>query len=155
MAAIRRLGSGDDWVLAELAREEAAFDAPGRGRARVAVGGAEAAAYFADPDVLHWVAEEDGALVGHLLCYVQRRRAADPVQVMLYEIGVRDSRRRRGIGRALVRELERWLEGAGVRSVWVLADDEAEQFYAACGFTREDPQPIQMVRRLGTPNEAS
>ncbi len=96
MAAIRRLGSGDDWVLAELA--------PGGGGIRCGSGAATAAA---------------------------------------------------GSGSALVRELERRLEGAGVRSVWVLPGDEAESFYAACRFMREDPQPIQMVRRLGTPDGSS
>jgi hypothetical protein len=45
--------------------------------------------------------------------------------------------------------MEAWMEEAGVRSVWVLADNEAaEAFYAACGFARENQQPVQMSRRL-------
>jgi predicted N-acetyltransferase YhbS len=147
MAAIRRLGPGDEPLLTELAREEAAFDLEGRGRAREPVVGTRAAEYLADPDVLHWVAEDEGAVVGHLLCYLQRRRAGEPVQLMLYEVGVRDSHRRQGIGRALVAEMDTWMEQNAVTDAWVLADnDGAEKFYAACGFAPDDPQPVQMSR---------
>jgi predicted N-acetyltransferase YhbS len=146
---IRLLGPGDEAVLSALARDEAAFDVAGRGRSRPALGNAAATAYLADPDVLHWVAEEGGAVVGHLLCYVQRRRVGDSTQLMLYEMGVRDDRRRRGVGTALVGEMERWMRAAGVAGVWVLADNEgAEAFYEACGFSRDDLQPVQMSRRV-------
>jgi N-acetylglutamate synthase-like GNAT family acetyltransferase len=145
---IRRLGPGDETVLATLARDDAAFDEEGRGRAREPIGPASAAEYLADEHVLHWVAEAEGAVVGHLLCYVQRRRADEPVQLMLYEIGVRDNRRREGIGRALVAEIDAWMSKNGVSKVWVLSTAEAEPFYAACGFSRDDPAPIQMSRRL-------
>ena len=68
---------------------------------------------------------------------------------MLYEIGVRDDHRRQGVGRALMSEMEEWMSENGVASVWVLADnDAAALFYAACGFSRDDPQPVQMSRRL-------
>jgi GNAT superfamily N-acetyltransferase len=146
---IRLLGPGDEDVVAFLARDDAAFDVAGRGRPRRTLSADAAADYLADPHVLHWVGEVDGFVVGHLLCYLQRRRAGDPTQLLLYEIGVRDDRRRRGVGRALVAAMEEWMKAAGVESVWVLADnDEAEAFYAACGFSRDDDQPVQMSRRL-------
>jgi ribosomal protein S18 acetylase RimI-like enzyme len=149
MAAIRRLGPGDEPVLAALAEEEAAFDVEERGRPRAPLVGGVAADYLADEHVLHWVAEEGGSVVGHLLCYLQRRRAGEPLQLMLYEIGVRDGHRRQGVGRALVGEMAEWMRENAVASVWVLADNqEAEAFYAACGFARDDPQPVQMSRRL-------
>jgi GNAT superfamily N-acetyltransferase len=144
---IRRLGSGDQDVLSTLARDDAAFDEEGRGGAREPIAPAGATAYLADENVLHWVAESDRAVVGHLLCYVQRRRADEPVQLMLYEIGVRKDRRRQGIGRALVAEMDAWMAKNGVSKVWVLSTNEAEPFYAACGFSRDDPPPIQMTRR--------
>ena len=148
MFAIRRLGPGDEPVIVALAREEAAFDVAGRGRPRAPIHGGAAADYLADQHVLHWVAEESETVVGHLLCYLEPRRAGDPLQLLLYEIGVRDDRRRQGIGKALVSEMEAWMREHGVASVWVLADnDEAEAFYAACGFSRDDPQPVQMSRR--------
>ena len=98
--------------------------------------------------MLHWVAEEEGAVVGHLLCYVERRRRGDERQLLLYEIGVRSDRRRRGIGRALLAAMDEWMRGEGVPEVWVLADHEgAEAFYAACGFVRSADQPVAMERR--------
>jgi aminoglycoside 3-N-acetyltransferase I len=149
LLTIHRLGPGDTRVLAALAEEQAAFDIAGRGRPRAPLGRAAAAAYLADQHVLHWIAEENGTVVGHLLCYLQRRRAAEPLQLMLYEIGVRDGHRRQGVGSALMSEMEEWMRGNGVASVWVLADNEqAEAFYAACGFARDDPPPVQMSRRL-------
>jgi ribosomal protein S18 acetylase RimI-like enzyme len=149
VVTIRRLGLGDEAVIATLAKEEAAFDIEGRGHPRASIGEAAAAEYLADEQVLHWVGEEAGTVVGHLLCYVQRRRASDPLQLMLYEIGVRKNYRRQGVGRALIGEMEEWMTENRVSSVWVLADnDVAEAFYTACGFSRDDPQPVQMSRRL-------
>jgi GNAT superfamily N-acetyltransferase len=99
--------------------------------------------------VLHWAAEEDRAVVGHLLCYVERRRRGDERQLLLYEIGVRSDRRRRGIGRALLEAMDEWMRSEGVREVWVLADHGgAEAFYAACGFVRSVDQPVAMERRI-------
>jgi predicted N-acetyltransferase YhbS len=142
------LGPGDEDVLAGLARDGAAFDVAGRGRRRPPLSHPAAARYLADPHVLHWVAEVDGVVVGHLLCYVQPRRAGDATQLLLYEIGVRDDHRRQGVGSALITEMEEWMKNAGVPSVWVLADNEgAEAFYAACGFRRDDDQAVQMSRR--------
>lgn len=144
---IRRLGPGDEAVLAALARDDAAFDLEEPGRARDGVSGSAAAAYLSDPHVLHFVAEEDDALLGHLLCYVERRRAGNAFQVLLYEIGVREGHRRRGIGGALMKELDAWMAEHGVATVWVLADNEgAEAFYAACGFARDELQAVHMSR---------
>jgi N-acetylglutamate synthase-like GNAT family acetyltransferase len=99
--------------------------------------------------VLHWVAEEEGVVVGHLLCYVELRRAREARQLLLYEIGVREARRRHGIGTRLVRAMRRWMNDEGVVEAWVLADNPgAEAFYATCGFARDDEQPIQMTLRL-------
>ena len=121
---------------------------PGRGGPRGALSADATAAYLADPAVLHWVAEEDGAVVGHLLCYVERRRRGDERQLLLYEIGVRSDRRRRGIGRALLDAMDEWMLSEGVHEAWVLADHrEAEAFYAACGFVRSADQPVAMERR--------
>jgi len=87
--------------------------------------------------------------VGHLLCYVERRRRGDERQLLLYEIGVRSDRRRRGVGRALLGAMDEWMRNEGVREVWVLADHGgAETFYAACGFVRGADQPVAMERRL-------
>jgi ribosomal protein S18 acetylase RimI-like enzyme len=148
MITVRRLDGDDEPVLALLAEDAAAFEREGRGRPRRPVGQSAAAAHLADPHVLHWVAEENDVVVGHLLCYLERRWVDEPVQLLLYEIGVRHGYRRRGVGRCLIREMERWMTANAVRDVWVLADEEAEPFYFACGFAPDVDQPVQMSRRL-------
>jgi GNAT superfamily N-acetyltransferase len=148
---IRRLGPGDEGVLAVLAADEADFDLEEGSGPREPVTGADAAAYLGDPSVLHWVAEEEGVVVGHLLAYLERRRAGPPRQVLLYEIGVREAHRRHGVGRALVETMRRWMIDEDVTEAWVPADSgEAEAFYAACGFARDDVQPVQMTLQLPT-----
>jgi ribosomal protein S18 acetylase RimI-like enzyme len=146
---IRRLGPGDEPVLALLAREAPEFDIAGRIAPEEPLPPGEAAAYLADPAVLHWVAEEDGRIVGELLCHLLRLPSRDGLELLLYSIGVRASHRRRGVGRALVEEMLRGMRAEGVREVWVLADNPgAEEFYAACGFRRggEHEQGVLMLR---------
>jgi predicted N-acetyltransferase YhbS len=146
---IRLLGPGDDAVLAVLAEDEGDFDLAERGVPQRPVTGGDAAAYLREPSILHWVAEDDGVVVGHLLSYVERRRAGHPRQLLLYEIGVREARRRHGVGRALVHAMREWMIREAVAEAWVLSDNpEAEAFYAACGFTRDDEQPVQMTLTL-------
>ncbi len=109
MIGVRRLGPGDEDVLALLARDEADFDLAARGGARPPLETGAAAAYLADAGVLHWVAECRGDVTGHLLCLVQLRRVAPVRQLMLYEVGVRRAWRRRGGGRALLGAMADWM----------------------------------------------
>ena len=81
---VRLLGPGDRLILESLARENAAFDVDGRGAPQDVLEPAAAAAYLADPAILHWVAEQDGAVVGDLVCQVQRQSAGDPRELLLY-----------------------------------------------------------------------
>jgi ribosomal protein S18 acetylase RimI-like enzyme len=146
---IRRLGPGDEPVLELLAAEGPEFDIAGRTEPEPPMAPEDAAAYLSDPAVLHWVAEEDGVVTGELLCHVLRLPSSTARELLLYSIGVRSSYRRRGVGTALVREMLRWMEDAGVPEVWVLADNPgAEAFYAACGFRRggEGEQGVLMLR---------
>jgi GNAT superfamily N-acetyltransferase len=146
---VRRLGPGDEVVLEQLAADEPDFDVPGRSQPAEPVSRADAAAYLADPTVLHWVAEDDDYVVGDLLCYVERRSTARPRDLLLYEIGVRERYRRRGIGTSLLEAMRKWMEDESVEEVWVLADNpEAEKFYASFGFVRDGEQPVQMTLSL-------
>jgi GNAT superfamily N-acetyltransferase len=146
---IRRLGPGDEAVLQQLAADEPEFDVAGRSEPAEPVSRADAAAYLADPAVLHWVAEDDGLVVGDLLCYVERRSTKRPRDLLLYEIGVRESYRRQGIGTTLLEVMRKWMEDESVEEVWVLADNpEAEKFYASFGFARDEGQPVQMTLSL-------
>ena len=146
---IRLLGPGDEAVLAVLAADEVDFDLEESSGPRAPVAGADAAAYLSDPNVLHWVAEQDGVVLGHLLAYLERRRAAPARQLLLYEIGVREAHRRHGIGTALVGAMRNWMVEHDVAEAWVPADSgDAEAFYAACGFRRDQVQPVQMTLDL-------
>jgi GNAT superfamily N-acetyltransferase len=143
---IRRLGPGDEPILRMLAVEDADFDLAGRSAARQPLSDEDAAAYLGDSGVLHWVAAEDGSITGFLRAYVERRRAGAARQLHLYEMGVREGSRRRGVGTALVNAMLEWMADEGVGIAWVLADNPgAEAFYAACGFTRDAEQPVQMT----------
>jgi GNAT superfamily N-acetyltransferase len=143
------LGPGDEAVLEQLAADEPEFDVAGRSEPAEPVSRADTAAYLADPAVLHWVAEDDDLVVGDLLCYVERRSTERPRDLLLYEIGVREGYRRRGIGTRLLEAMRKWMEDESVEEVWVLADNsEAEKFYASFGFERDDEQPVQMSLSL-------
>ena len=138
-----------------LALDDADFDLEVRGAPQRPLDGPAAAAYLADPGVLHWVAEEDGAVVCHLLCHLLRLRCGDARELLLYEIGVRATHRRRGVGRLLLDVMEGWMAEHGLAEVWVLADNPgAEAFYRAVGFEAEHPQPIYLTRRRSTILEA-
>ncbi len=146
---VRLLGPGDEAVLVLLSEHEEAFDIEGRGEPSSPLSAADAAAYLADPAVLHWVAEEAGAVIGFNLCYVLRRRCEAPRELLLFEIGVRQDARRRGAGRALVEEMRGWMQRERVTETWVLADNPgAIAFYAACGFARDTEQGLQMLLTL-------
>jgi GNAT superfamily N-acetyltransferase len=146
---VRLLGPGDEAVLGRLAADEPDFDIAGRSEPAEPVSPADAAAYLADPAVLHWVAEDDGLVVGDLLCYVERRSTRTPRQLLLYEIGVRERYRRQGIGTRLLEAMRKWMEDESVEEGWVLADNPvAERFYASFGFVRDEEQPVQMSLSL-------
>jgi GNAT superfamily N-acetyltransferase len=149
--SIRRLGPGDEGVLEGLAHEADDFDLAGASAPEPPLAPDEAAAYLTDPSVLHWVAEEEGVLVGELLCHVLRLPSGTGRELLLYAIGVRAAYRRRGIGAALVAGMLHWAGEAGIPEVWVLADNPgAEAFYAACGFARggEGEQGVLMLRQV-------
>jgi len=156
--SIRRLASGDEAVVTLLAKQEADFDLDERGEPLQLLTPEAARDYLADPNVLHWVAEEvadeaaEGAaaakvVVGHLLCHQLRMRAATPAELVLYEIGVRSRARRRGIGRALIDTALGWMKEHKMKAIWVLADNEgAIAFYRACGFSDDQGTAVYMLR---------
>ena len=93
-----------------------------------------------------FVAEADnGGVVGFALGGPGRAR--DPVdptyQGELWGIQILEAHRRQGIGRALVREVVRWLAARGMHSmfVWFLQDAAARHFYEALG-----GQPLRVIR---------
>jgi ribosomal protein S18 acetylase RimI-like enzyme len=104
MVRVRRLGPGDESVLTLIAEQAPEFDLAGRTSPERPRSPGDAAAYLAEPSVLHWVAEEDGRVLGELLCHLLKLPSGEGRELLLYSIGVRASDRRRGVGRARVRD---------------------------------------------------
>jgi ribosomal protein S18 acetylase RimI-like enzyme len=149
---VRRLAPGDERVLALLARDDEDFDIADRGKPRRCLSPAAARAYLKDPHVLHWVAERDGRILGHVYFHILRKRAGDPLELLLYEIGVRAEARRDGVGRALLGEARAWMRAHRVREAWVLADNPgAVRFYRACGYRVAPDAPTYLTLTSSTP----
>jgi ribosomal protein S18 acetylase RimI-like enzyme len=145
-ASVRRLDGSGVELLALLAREEPDFDVEGRSEPSEPLSRDAARAFLDDPNVLFFVAEDAGQLVGFLSCQLVRRRNDAP-ELLLYEIGVRATQRRRGVGRALIAAMNAWMDEHAVREVWLLADnDGAVAFYRACGFAVDEGPAIYMTR---------
>ena len=133
--SIRRLGPGDESVLALLAREDGDFDLDGGRGPQTPLDPAAARLHLADPHLLHWTAWAGGDVVGFLFCHLLPMRKEPAREVLLYEIGVRMAWRRRGVGRRLVSTMTDWMRAEGITTAWVLAGHSgAERFYEACGF---------------------
>jgi ribosomal protein S18 acetylase RimI-like enzyme len=146
---IRRLGSGDTEWLHQITMEDADFDLGERGGEKSPLQPADADAYLGDPSVLHWVAYAGDRVLGHLHCQVIRKHAGDPIEVLLYEIGIRAHARRRGIGRALLSEMVTWMNAHEAAEVWVLADNPgAIAFYESLGFEVPPGLAVYLTRAL-------
>jgi GNAT superfamily N-acetyltransferase len=144
---VRRLGRGDESILALLAADDADFDIDGRGEAAPPASPADAEAYLTDPSILHWVAQDGEQTLGFLHCQMIRKDGGSAREVLLYEMGVRAHARRHGVGRALVAAMSTWMKQEGITEVWVLADNPgATAFYEACGFEVEAHVPVYLTR---------
>jgi ribosomal protein S18 acetylase RimI-like enzyme len=91
-----------------------------------------------DPRTIFLVAERDGEVVGFVLGYLLPRRHREESELFVYELGVEEPYRRRGIGKALMHALRR---GAGGAPTFVLTEpdnESANAAYAALGGTRSD-----------------
>lgn len=143
---IRRLTPGDEPVLRQLAEQGADFDLAERPVEVTPLSPEDAAAYLADPSVLHWVFESEGQIQGTLQCQLVRKCAGNAREVLLYEIGVRSARRRRGIGRELIQTMLAWMAENQISEAWVLGDNpEAISFYEACGFHVSEDMAVYLT----------
>lgn len=80
--------------------------------------------FLAHPDTLLLVARWEGAACGFLSAYQLQRFDRRRAEVLLYEIGVQEPFRRRGVGRALVEEAKRWATEVGADELWVLTEED-------------------------------
>ena len=118
---IRRLGPGDKDVVLRLAERQ------------------PQAALLEDERCFYVAAFHGEEPVGFVLAYELLRRHGDPSVLFVYEIGVDEAHRRRGIGTALMEELARVAAARGIRSGFVLTNEAnapAMAFYASLGGIR-------------------
>jgi ribosomal protein S18 acetylase RimI-like enzyme len=124
---IRALGAGDD---AAVVAAQHLFDHPARAGAT--------ARFLAEPGHHLLVAYDGGAPVG-FVTGVETTHPDKGTEMLLYELGVAEGARRRGIGRALVEALAARARAAGCYGMWVLTDHDnaaAQRTYRAGGATR-------------------
>jgi aminoglycoside 6'-N-acetyltransferase I len=115
---VRRLGRGDEHVVGALAELE------------------PQTALLADARTRFVVAFDGEAPVGFAFGYELPRRHGRPSMFFVYELGVDEPYRRRGIGRRLMEELL-----AGYEEAFVLTEPDnvaANALYASLGGTRVD-----------------
>ena len=110
----------------------------------------ESARLLARDDVHVWVAEVDGEPAGFAYAYVLLRVDGDR-SVFLYELGVDERHRRRGIGRALVEAARALAEREGVLKMWVdtsYDNEPARRTYESAGATPVDEPTLVYAWRF-------
>jgi ribosomal protein S18 acetylase RimI-like enzyme len=137
---IRRLRPGDEGVLRTLTADNDRYEVPGSPPRELPVPDRATAARFLRTAGNHVLVAFDGhEQVGFLLAYELLRRHGDEAKMHLYEIGVREDQRRRGIGRRLLEAFADLCRERGARRAFVLTDEANEAamaFYAEMGGMR-------------------
>jgi ribosomal protein S18 acetylase RimI-like enzyme len=103
-----------------------------------------AARFLAEPTHHLCVAYEDGRPAG-FVSGVETTHPDKGTEMFLYELGVAEESRRRGIGRALVEALARRARERGCDGMWVLTDDDNEAAlatYRSAGAGEPSPQVV-------------
>lgn len=105
---VRRLGVGDEELLRRLSVEDARFEEGGAApRARTPHTVESARAFLSVETSVQLAALDRGEPVGQILAYELIRRHGDGKMMFIYEVGVRDDYRRRGVGRGSSRHSRR------------------------------------------------
>lgn len=134
---IRRLGVADlPAVHGLLDLFATVFDDP-----ETYAGNRPAAAYLArllgDPTFFALVAEVDGAVIGGLAAYELRKFEQPRSEIYIYDLGVAEAWRRRGVATGLIGALQAEAARIDAWVVYVQAD-------------RDDPPAIALYAKLGT-----
>jgi len=92
---------------------------------------------FADPDYATFVAELDGAVVGMVGACAARFYEKEGNYVRLVALVTAEESSGRGVGAALVREVEAWARGRDAREVFInsgIQRESARGFYDRLGY---------------------
>ena len=85
------------------------------------------------PDFIAFAALDKGEVIGGLTAYILKQYYASEPLAFIYDIAVKASYQRRGIGKALIKETAAYCRKNNIEQMFVLADEEDEQ---AIGFYR-------------------
>ncbi len=115
-------------------------------------GEAELCAILQNPETPVFVCEEDGAVLGHAFCVLQKiagdRLLCDRKTLYIDDICVEEAARGKGVGQALYRHVEAYAKALGcyniTLNVWC-CNPGAMRFYETMGLV---PQKIGMERIL-------
>lgn len=108
--------------------------------------------FLENPDALLLVARWGGDAAGFTTPYRLPRVDRPRAEVQLYEIGVDDRFRRRGVATALIGEVHRWAAEVGADEVWVLTETEnaaARALYAATGGEEDASRFVMFTYGVG------
>jgi ribosomal protein S18 acetylase RimI-like enzyme len=137
---VRRLTRGDEAVVQRLTADVDQFELSGAPPRDLPVPRTEEAARFLSVETNHLLLGFDhDEPVGLLLAYELLRRHGDEPKMHLYEIGVHEDYRRRGIGRSLIEGFAGLCRARGARHAFVLTDESnraAMALYASTGGVR-------------------
>ncbi len=92
--------------------------------------------FVSHPKSKTWIAEDDGEMVGFLIAGQEPRKVGH-----IITIDVVKTRRRAGVGTALMDESEKWARQKGLKLIYLeTADDNraAQNFYTARGYAKVD-----------------
>jgi aminoglycoside 3-N-acetyltransferase I len=126
---IRRLAPGDEEVVAALAEQEPP----------------DAAALLRDERTVYVAALDGGRPIGYVYAHELLRRHGDRSMLFVYDLGVDEEYRRRGIATRLLRELETIARARGIRTGFVLTNagnDAAMALYESVGGVRPDDDDV-------------
>ena len=104
--------------------------------------------FLNDPNNALFVAFIENKALGFLTANRLQRFDKRGAEVLLYEIGVHDDFRQRGIGKALIGAAKHWAKEAGADEAWVLtnrSNTAAIALYQSTGGTTESETPDEVM----------
>ena len=144
---IRRLSPRDAAVAVEILR---AFK--GAARSEEALRG-----FLANPSNFMLIAEAGWETVGFLTAYRLERADRDADQMFVYEVGVGEAWRRKGVAAALLREIQETARREGMFEAFVLTsrgNEPARRLYESTGGIVEDDAAILFVYPFAADGES-
>lgn len=98
-----------------------------------------------------WVAYIENVAVGFITAHRLQRFDKRQAEILLYEIGVHEEYRKRGIGKALIEKVKDWASEVGADEVWVLtntSNDAAMALYTSAGGKQDVPGTTMFTYKI-------